>query len=103
MTNSTMLYPHPESSSIPELLLDYPNTLMNGYFGSMTLLTLWVVLFANFQLFSDTSKAFAGASFSTFIIGTFMLIMGAINLPVWFLTVLLVLVSMWVTNNENRF
>lgn len=71
-----MAYTYPTTMTGIYGLATWVNTVTGGWFWSLILLALFAILFFSFKSY-QTSRAFAGASFITMVVG---ILMGAIGL-----------------------
>ena len=76
MTNYT--YPLPTNVTRIEHLLSYANGVTDSFFGTMMLITIFVIAFVSMKYYK-TNLAFAGASFITAMSSYLFFILGLVS------------------------
>lgn len=63
----------------PLAMFSYANTVTDGWFWPLILLTIWIIAFMGISYKTDSGKSLASSSFLTGIIAIFMYILGLIT------------------------
>lgn len=93
MANNSLLYQHPNGTSVTGFLLDYPNTvLLDGTFAYLILGTTFTVSFL-IMTRQDSLNAFRASAFTTFVTATLLASLGILGAYGWALTVMLLLTA----------
>ena len=85
-------------------LFTYANSVTEGFFGLLVLITIFFVFFLSTKPFYTTPKSLGFASFATLISGIIFRILGLVNDPVLIGTILVCasgLVWMWIEGSKT--
>lgn len=91
-------FPYPNGTDSIIGLIQYDNTVTQGYFGLVVLIGFFLVAFLSLKEF-ETGKALAGASFLTGVLGMFLWLMDILaDKLVWLPFIMLAFtVGLWLT------
>lgn len=103
MSNDSLLYPHPNATSIPDFLFTYPNDhLLGGLYGYMLLTMIFsLAFFITLMRAGDARRSLGVASWLTFLSSVMFVPIGLIEARGWAITVILLVVGILVNWNSR--
>ena len=73
------MYPLPVNFTLPTETLVYANTVTGGWFWTLILLTVYIVVYTSLSYSTHTMKAFTAASFFGGMLSVFLYVMNLIQ------------------------
>lgn len=86
----------------PWEILTYVNNVTNGWFGTFTLLIIWLAAFLSMTGRTTSGRAFAAATFITEVIAMIFLFLNIIDVGIVYLGIALIIMSIIFLGSENR-
>lgn len=99
-----MTYPTPTNLTTIPLLLDYANTVTDGYFGMTMMVSLYLVVFIHMKLRGEhTPDCFLVAGWITLVLSIILFLLNLLNNGQLFTVIALFVISMvWSFHSKSR-